>query len=53
MEGFRGHSNGSMSLDRYGDKFSTVVLLKECFRRSPMMESKQDDLKIGWKKRIK
>ena len=53
IEGFMGHSHGSMSLDRYGDRFSTEVLWKECIQKISYEGIKWDDLKIDWKQRIK
>ena len=53
IEGFMGHSHGSMSLDRYGDRFSTDVLWKECIKKISYDGVKWDDLKIDWKQRIR
>ena len=52
LEGFLGHSHRSMSLDRYGDRFSTEVLWKEVINKISFDGVKWGDLKIDWKQRI-
>ncbi|MBT3510987.1 MAG: hypothetical protein HN472_15760 [Nitrospina sp.] len=52
IEGFVGHTHHSMSLDRYGDRFSTEVLWKECINKISFDGVKWEDLKIDWKQRI-
>ena len=42
LKGFLGHSHRSMSLDRYGDRFSTDVLWKEVINKIYF-----DDVKMG------
>ena len=52
IKGFLGHSHHSMSLDRYGDRFSTEVLWKEVINNISFYGVIWDDLKIDWKQRI-
>jgi integrase len=52
IEGFVGHTHHSMSLDRYGDRFSTEVLWKEVINKISFDGVKWEDLKIDWKQRI-
>ena len=47
-----GHTHRSMSLDRYGDRFSTEVLWKEVINKISFDGVKWEDLKIDWKQRI-
>jgi hypothetical protein len=41
-----------MSLDRYGDRFSTDVLWKEVINKISFDDVKLEDLKIDWRQRI-
>ena len=52
IEGFVGHTHRSMSLDRYGDRFSTDVLWKEVIKNISFDGVKWENLKIDWKQRI-